>query len=279
MAEKYANDFSTTLSSGVDNVTTSLPVAAPAPVALRGGSFRIRVDNELMVVTATGSSGASPWTVVRGAEGTTAASHSSSATVAHVLTRGSFLGLAGYPGTWRPADNGLLFATFDPVEDDGHATPSSGITNISKVWVAEDTTVTNFDLLIGTGGATLTAGSNRCGIYNASGTLICQTADQSSTWTSSGHKKMALTAEAGQSLTLPGDSYVFLAWQPMGTTRPTAPQQSAASNASANVGLVAADGYRVGYISPSTAGNPLPASFTPSSGLFQTSIMWWMGVS
>lgn len=81
--ENLVNDFSTTLNGAITNTATSLVVAsatgAPAP------NFRIRIDNEIMLVTAVAGT---TWTVSRGQEGTTAAAHSSGATVAHVLTKG-----------------------------------------------------------------------------------------------------------------------------------------------------------------------------------------------
>lgn len=84
MAENLANDFATTLASAIDNATGTLIVAlasgAPAP------NFRVRVDDELMLVTAVAGT---TWTVTRGIEGTAAASHASGAVVVHVLTAGA----------------------------------------------------------------------------------------------------------------------------------------------------------------------------------------------
>ncbi|HYF28582.1 MAG TPA: hypothetical protein VD931_22775 [Baekduia sp.] len=84
MAENLGNDFATTLNGAIDNVTTSVTVTSGtgAPAA----NFRVRVDDELMLVTSVG--GGTNWTVTRGVESTTAASHSSGATIAHVITKG-----------------------------------------------------------------------------------------------------------------------------------------------------------------------------------------------
>lgn len=88
MAENLANDFATTLAGAVDNSTGTLTVVlasgAPAP------NFRIRVDDELMLVTAVAGT---TWTVTRGIEGTAAASHASGAVVVHVLTAGALAAL------------------------------------------------------------------------------------------------------------------------------------------------------------------------------------------
>jgi hypothetical protein len=83
MAENIGNDFSTALNGAINNSTTSLTVLSGtgAPSA----SFRVRVDDELMLVTSVG--GGTSWTVTRGIESTSAASHADGATVAHVITK------------------------------------------------------------------------------------------------------------------------------------------------------------------------------------------------
>lgn len=85
--ENFVNDFQTSLSAAIaDGVTTAISVVsgvgAPAP------NFRIRVDDELMLVTSVGAG--TNWTVTRGAEGSAAVAHSSAAVVTHVLTSGGF---------------------------------------------------------------------------------------------------------------------------------------------------------------------------------------------
>lgn len=87
-----ATEFGTTLTEPVTDAAdaTTIAVAAPAPAALQGEAFRIRVDDELMIVTA-GPGGASPWQVERGALGTTAAPHEAGAAVRHVSTRATEL--------------------------------------------------------------------------------------------------------------------------------------------------------------------------------------------
>lgn len=93
MAELYANVLNeddgkiTTLNGGINNSTTSITVAGAAPAALQSGQFRIRVDDELMLVT-SGQNGTS-WTVTRGTEGSSAASHSDGARVRFVITAAS----------------------------------------------------------------------------------------------------------------------------------------------------------------------------------------------
>jgi hypothetical protein len=82
--EKLKNDSRSTLSSSITNSATSISVADGSQFP-SSGRFRIRIDDELLVVTARSGN---TLTVERGAEGTTAASHSSGADVVHVLTYG-----------------------------------------------------------------------------------------------------------------------------------------------------------------------------------------------
>ncbi len=119
--ERFTNEGSTTLGSGIDNAVTSLTVASSASFP-SAGDFRVRIDSEILIVTAVSGT---TWTVTRGAEGTTAASHSSGAAVTHVLTKGGLEGIvgnmvqtgtfsarpaAGIPGRWYlPTDGPVIF--------------------------------------------------------------------------------------------------------------------------------------------------------------------------
>lgn len=80
--EKLSNDFATTLNGGIDNVTTSISVVSGtgSPAV----NFRIRIDDEIMLVTSKGAG--TNWTVQRGIEGTTPASHLNGADVVHIVT-------------------------------------------------------------------------------------------------------------------------------------------------------------------------------------------------
>lgn len=94
--EQFANNAATTLSAACTNVATSISVTSstPFPTATNGGQFRVLIGTELLIVTAISGT---TWTVTRGAEGTTAAAHSSGDAVTHIITRDSLyqFGLAG----------------------------------------------------------------------------------------------------------------------------------------------------------------------------------------
>ncbi len=91
MTEQYIDSYTTpdtTLSGGISNVAPSLTVASlPPGIGLDPfGQFRIKIDAEILLVTAVGGAGNLTWTVTRGVDGTTAASHSTGAAVNIILT-------------------------------------------------------------------------------------------------------------------------------------------------------------------------------------------------
>lgn len=80
--EQLANNPVTTLSGSINSSVTSLTVASGSAFPTTG-DFTVKIGTELIRVT--GVSGTT-WTVARGQEGTTAASHSASDTVTQVVT-------------------------------------------------------------------------------------------------------------------------------------------------------------------------------------------------
>jgi hypothetical protein len=83
--EYFANNAQTTLNANITSGQTTLAVTSASGFPAQG-NFRILIDSELMIVT--GVSGTT-FTVTRGAEGTTAASHISTALVTQILTAGA----------------------------------------------------------------------------------------------------------------------------------------------------------------------------------------------
>src|SRR5512146_2773899 len=92
--EQYANTAETTLTSAMaaDDLTAAVTSRTAFPAAAQ---FRIRIDDELMIVTAGAGTGAGSFTVTRGAESTTAVAHANGATVTQVLTAAGLLNIAG----------------------------------------------------------------------------------------------------------------------------------------------------------------------------------------
>lgn len=73
-----ASKTTTTLSSGINSSTTTIPVASASGFPA-SENYRIKIDDEILEVTA--GQGTTSWTATRGFAGTTAASHASGATV------------------------------------------------------------------------------------------------------------------------------------------------------------------------------------------------------
>lgn len=85
--EKFANNATTTTSGSINNssnpVTFTVASASAFPTS---GNFRIIIDSEILLVTSVSGS---DFTASRAQEGTSIASHSSGATVKHILTSDS----------------------------------------------------------------------------------------------------------------------------------------------------------------------------------------------
>jgi hypothetical protein len=85
LREQIQNSSSSTLNGAINNSVTTVTVTTGANFP-SAGNYRVRVGTEIMLVTARSTN---DLTVVRGYEGTTAASHSSGDACTLVLTAGS----------------------------------------------------------------------------------------------------------------------------------------------------------------------------------------------
>jgi hypothetical protein len=83
--EKFKTRGQSALKSDITDIQTTLEVNSATSFPTTG-NFRIRVDNEIMLVTGVASA---VFTVTRGAESTVGAAHTIGATVSHVLTAGA----------------------------------------------------------------------------------------------------------------------------------------------------------------------------------------------
>jgi len=89
MSEKFANYVETTLSAAIATTgALNIPVVSATGFP-SSPEYRVRIDDELFIVTS--GAGTTTWGVVRGAEGTTAATHTIGTRVAHVLTADSLV--------------------------------------------------------------------------------------------------------------------------------------------------------------------------------------------
>lgn len=109
--EQFVNDPGTYLTTGCtsSDLTITVVNASGYPTS---GNFRIKIDDEIMIVTSV--SGA-VWTVTRGAESTTATAHMGGAGVSHVFTAGgvtAFRADATMYGTYANRPTGFAGQTY-----------------------------------------------------------------------------------------------------------------------------------------------------------------------
>jgi hypothetical protein len=109
LREQLTNNASTTLNGSIISSDTSI-TATTGSVFPSTGNFRLKIEDEIIVCTARSGN---TLTVTRGAEGTTAASHSSGASIAHILTAAGFARWAQNSNAlWAPASQ-PPFGIFD----------------------------------------------------------------------------------------------------------------------------------------------------------------------
>lgn len=84
MTERFSNQAVTTLSAAIATTTATTCTVTDATAFPTAGNFHIKIDGEILIVTGVAGT---TFTISRGAEGTTAATHSSGATVIHLLTK------------------------------------------------------------------------------------------------------------------------------------------------------------------------------------------------
>lgn len=134
---------------------------------------------------------------------------------------------------WQPDDQGFFGWTSDPIlAGSTGSSLTAGTVFMNAVPVRKNVTLNTISVQIITAGATLTASQNFAGVYNAAGTLVAVTADQSSNWTSTGYKAMNVTTPVALT---PGIYYVALLAN--GTTPPQMARGNVVSGAWYNANL------------------------------------------
>lgn len=119
------------------------------------------------------------------------------------------------PAVFDAADQGYISWAYDPAMSYNGIGPTAGLLYVTAVPVRRSCTITNVLTGVAVAGSGLTSGQNFAALYNSSGTLLSQTADQTTAWSSVGIKTMALGAAQ---TVAPGIYYVgFVA---NGTTPP-----------------------------------------------------------
>jgi len=166
----------------------------------------------------------------------------------------------------KPADQLLIGWGYDSEHAGSTNILTSGTVYLHKLWLPAGSTVNNVGWTITTAGSTLTAGRSLMGLYNAAGTLLAQTADQSGNWTSTGFKLPALTAP----LAITVSGYYYVGLLSVGTTPPTgasSPGLQTTYNANTT-------GAGLRHAVGATGQTALPSSITMSSNT-STSVSTW----
>jgi hypothetical protein len=171
-----------------------------------------------------------------------------------------------------PADYSMAVWNFDFRMANGQSTATAGQLLMARVALLSTTTINNIVVGIQTAGATLTAGQNLVGLYNDSGSLVGQSADQSGNWTSAGRKVMALTSPYNA----PAGVY-HVALLANGTTPPQFVRSigSSALPDFANMGLSPAAAL---WATGGTGLTALPSNVTMSART-QNAMCFWVGLS
>ena len=158
----------------------------------------------------------------------------------------------------QPSDLGVITWTSDPINAGaGAGALTSGQIFLAAFWIRKTVTIASMAVAIQTAGTTLTSGQNFAGVYNASGTQMGVTADQTTAWGGGvGTYDMALTSSFSAT---PG-----LYWAALLSNATTCPNFRGTTPAITlvQIGQSAAQS-RVGRFG--TAQTTLPASITPAS--------------
>lgn len=109
------------------------------------------------------------------------------------------------PSSWFPADYGYLAWSIDPILTTSVVGNGASLLIGSNIKCDVSGTATQVTFNISAAGAGFTANRNYIGVYNPAGTLIAQTADLASSWSSTGTKTVSFVTSVSMT---PGVYYV-----------------------------------------------------------------------
>lgn len=181
---------------------------------------------------------------------------------------------------WDPAKAGLKLVNYPvPLAQVTTSVFTSLVPWLYRIDVPGTVTLANARVNIGTVGASLTAGSNMCALYNPTGQRMLYTADQSASWqASTGPKVMPWSVDSGFSLTLNPATYPFVWFAVLtaGTTIASLNRMTSVTAAFLNGGY-AANALLSATLAAVTSGQGLPSSFNPATALTASNILAWVG--
>lgn len=166
-----------------------------------------------------------------------------------------------------PADHGLLAWTYDPAMiSTGKLLSMAGLIFTSRIFIPQAMTISNVLLYLTGAGAVLT--NSYVALYQ-NNVLLVQSADQSTSWQSSGVKTISITPQA-----VSAGSVEVAMWCGTWTTAPTLGRVADQSGAIANIGLSAANSrFATADTSKTTTAPTNLGTHT------QIGTTWWFGLS
>jgi hypothetical protein len=171
------------------------------------------------------------------------------------------------------AVNNLAAETYDAVlKTLAQSAMTAGVLYVARLFVPQERTLSTIWYSLATSGATLTAGQNLIGVYDATGALIAQTGDQSTNFAAAaGDKSAALTAP----VTVPAGSYLHIGVLWNGTTSP----QFRGINGTSfpNTALTAAAQSR--YATGGTGQTALPSTLPTLTAINAANSAPWFGIA
>lgn len=173
-------------------------------------------------------------------------------------------------GCWTASDNGFISWACDPsLITAGTLMASSGLVYVVRLPIRAATTITNVLLYVATSGSGLVANQCLAGLYQG-GTLLSTTADQSTSWNSTGLKTMALGS--AQAVTAGTVQVAFFANQSAGAM-PTLARAANFAAGIANLGVGTAYRFASADTGRTTS---LPATL---GTMTSSAIAFWAAVS
>jgi hypothetical protein len=173
---------------------------------------------------------------------------------------------------WRPQDNGLVAAGFDPALIVGGSSPEVGALMCQRVTVPAGAPIRSVLLEVVTPGADLTTGAaNLAAVYEVSGARAGVTKDQSTAWSRDGLKRSALVQQ------IPAQDEarsVWVAFIATGGTLPGFAVPWISRAARPNLGLPSPGPQRTGKI---TGQSTCPAVIIPAE--MQPCLQFWVGLA
>jgi hypothetical protein len=166
--------------------------------------------------------------------------------------------------------NGFAAWNGDPRYIQAGVVAVGGTLYVMPVWIAEPCTIDNLWVSVSTAGSTLTAAQNLISLYNAVGTKLADSADQSGVWVSTGTRAAAITPQVFTAAQL---AYITLL--SVGTT-PASFSRISANAITSNANLL---GAALQFATNGTGLSATPASISPPANSVTGAQGFWVAAN